>query len=201
LLNLENHKILYITITVILALLIASPALQHFLVYPQTEFFTEMWLLGPNQRAENYPYNITQIQDNQVYLGLSNHLGSVAYYRVDVKLRNQNMLGPDSFQRTPSNLPTLYSFNIVVADQQTVQVPVDFSFTYSQTNDLQINFNQLSINNNPVNINGYSTTWNSTNNEYYEKIVFELYLYNSTTSSFQYHERFVDLRLNMTVPT
>jgi uncharacterized membrane protein len=200
LLNLENHKILYITITVILALLVASPALQHFLVYPQTEFFTEMWLLGPNLKAENYPYNITNNLDNQVYLGLGNHLGSAAYYRVDVKLRNQNMLGPDSFQRTPSNLPTLYSFNIVVADQQTVQVPVDFSFTYSQTNDLQINFNQLTVNNNPININGYSTTWNSTNNDYYEKLVFELYLYNSTTSSFQYNERFVDLRLNMTVP-
>ncbi len=200
-LNLEKHKILYITITAILALLIASPALQHFLVYPQTEFFTEMWLLGPDQKAENYPYNIIQNQDYQIYLGLSNQLGSAAYYRVDVKLRNQNMLGPDSFQRTPSNLPTLYSYNIVVADKQTVQVPIDFSFTYSQSNDSQVNFNQLTLNNNPININGYSTTWNSTNNDYYEKLVFELYLYNSTTSSFLYHERFVDLRLNMTVPT
>ncbi len=160
-----------------------------------------MWLLGPDQKAENYPYNITQNQDYQVYLGLSNQLGSAAYYRVDVKLRNQNTLGPDSFQRTPSNLPTLYSYNIVVADKQTVQLPVDFSFTYSQSNDSQVNFKQLTLNNNPININGYSTTWNSTNNDYYEKIVFELYLYNSTTSSFQYHERFVDLRLNMTVPT
>ncbi len=197
--NLENHKILYITVTVILALLIASPAMQHFLVYPQTEFFTEMWLLGPNQKAENYPYNITQNQNNEVYLGLSNHLGSAAYYRVDVKLRNQNMSGPDSFQQTPSDLSTLYSFNLIVADQQTVQVPVDFSFTYSESNGT-INFNQLTINNNPIDINGYTTAWNATNSDYFEKIIFELYLYNSTTSSFQYHARFVDLRLNMTVP-
>jgi uncharacterized membrane protein len=196
-LQLENHKILYITITVILALLVASPAMQHFLVYPQTEFFTEMWLLGPNQKAENYPYNIVQNQQNKIYLGLSDHLGSAAYYRVDVKLRNQNMTGPDSFQRTPSSLPTLYSFNIVVADEQTVQVPIDFSFTYHQSNDL-INFNKLTINNNPININEYTTAWNNTNHDYYAKLIFELYLYNSTTSSFQYHERFVDLRLNMT---
>ncbi|MGD6808994.1 MAG: DUF1616 domain-containing protein [Candidatus Bathyarchaeia archaeon] len=198
--QLENHKILYITVTVTLALLIASPALQHFLVYPQSEFFTEMWLLGPNQKAENYPYNIVQNQHYQIYLGLSNHLGSATYYRVDVKLRNQTMLGPDGFQRTPSDLPTLYSFNIIVADQQTVQVPVDFSLTYHQFNDSQINFNQLTINSNTININGYTTSWNNTNHDYYEKLVFELYLYNSTTNSFQYHERFVDLRLNMTAP-
>jgi hypothetical protein len=196
-LNLENHKILYITVTAILALLIASPALQHFLVYPQTEYFTELWLLGPNQKAENYPYNITQNTNNRVFLGLSNHLGASGYYLVEVKFRNQNMSGPDSFQRTPSSLPTLYSFNVVVADKQTVQMPIDFSFGYSLV-DSQINFNRLTINNAQINLNGYSTSWNSTNNDYYGKLVFELWLYNSTLGNFQYHERFVDLRLNMT---
>lgn len=194
--NLENHKILYFTVTAILALLIASPALQHFLVYPQTEFFTELWLLGPNQKAENYPYNITQNVNNRVFLGLSNHLGECSYYQVEVKLRNQNTPGPDSFQRTPSTLPVLYSFNIVVADNQTVQIPVDFSFGYSPDGS-QINFNRLTINDAQININGYSTTLNTTTQEYFEKLVFELYLYNSTLGSFQYHERFVDLRLNM----
>jgi uncharacterized membrane protein len=196
--NLENHKILYIVVTAILALLIASPALQHFLVYPQTEYFTELWLLGPNQKAENYPYNITQNQDYHVFMGISNHLGSSGYYLVQVKFRNQNMSGPDSFQRTPSTLPTLYSFNVVVADKQTVQMPIDFSFGFNLV-DSQINFNRLTINDAQINLNGYSTSWNSTNNDYYGKLVFELWLYNSALGSFQYHERFVDLRLNMTV--
>jgi uncharacterized membrane protein len=195
-LNLENHKVLYFTVTAILALLVASPALQHFLVYPQTEFFTELWLLGPEQKAENYPYNITQNVNNRVYLGIGNHLGECSYYRVDVKLRNQITPGPDSFNRTPSALPSLYSFNILVADEQIVQVPVDFSFSYREAGS-QINFNTLTVNSAQININGYSTSWNSTNQEYFEKLVFELYLYNSTLGGFQYHERFVDLRLNM----
>ena len=195
--NLENHKIVYVVVTAILALLVASPALQHFLVYPQTEYFSELWLLGPNQQAENYPYNITQNQDYHVFMGISNHLGSCGYYLVQVKFHNQNMSGPDSFQRTPSSLPTLYSFNVVVADKQTVQMPIDFSFGYNLV-DSQINFNRLTINNAQINLNGYSTTWNSINNDYYGKLVFELWLYNSTLGSFQYHERFVDLRLNMT---
>ncbi len=194
--SLENHKILYFTVTAILAFLIASPALQHFLVYPQTEFFTELWLLGPEQKAENYPYNITQNTNNRVYLGLSNHLGECSYYLVEVKLRNQNTSGPDNFQRTPSALPSLYSFNIVVADNQTVQIPVNFSFDYSSV-DSQINFNRLTINDAPINLNGYSTTYNTTTKEYFGKIVFELYLYNSTLGNFKYHERFVDLRLNI----
>ena len=200
--DLERFKVLFLVVTAISALLVASPALQHFLVYPQTEYFTELWLLGPAQKAENYPYNITQNGNYQVYLGISNHLGSCGYYLVQVKFRNQTMIGPDSFNRTHSNLPTLYSFNVFVADKQTVQMPIDFFFDYNKVdsqNDSQVNFNRLTLNNAQVNLNGYSTSWNSTNNDYYGKLVFELWLYNSTLGSFQYNERFVDLRFNMTV--
>jgi uncharacterized membrane protein len=196
--DLDQFKIIFFTVAAILTLLVASPALQHFLVYPQTEFFTELWLLGPNQRAENYPYNITQHIDNQVYLGLSNHLGYCGYYLVEVKARNQTKPGPDTFAGTASNLPTLYILNVFVADQQTVQVPVDFSFDYSNNGD-RINFQSITLNGEQILLNGYSTAWNSTNNDYYFKLVFELYLYNSTLGNFQYNQRFVDLRLNMTV--
>ncbi len=197
-LNLENHKIFYITITAILALLIASPALQHFFVYPQSEFFTEMWLLGPDKKAENYPYNITQNVNNQVYLGLSNHLKHCGYYLVEVKAHNQTTPGPDTFAGTASNLPTLYSMNLFVADDQTLQVPVNFSFDYSKSGD-NISFKSLTLNGDKISLNGYSTSWNSTNTDFYFKLVFELWLYNSTLGTFQYNQRFIDLRLNMTV--
>ena len=196
--DLERFKVLFLVVTAISALLVASPALQHFLVYPQTEYFTELWLLGPNQKAENYPYNITQNANYQVFLGISNHLGSCGYYLVQVKFRNQAMDGPDTFKRTPSSLPTLYSMNVFVADKQTVQLPVDFSLNYNNDGST-VNFNYLTLNNEQINLKGYSTSWNQTNSDFYGKLIFELYLYNSTIGSFQYHERFVDLRLNMTI--
>jgi uncharacterized membrane protein len=196
--NLQRHKILFFAASAFLALLVASSALQHFLVYPQTEYFTEMWLLGSNQTAENYPYNVTRNVDYHVYLGLSNHLGSISYYQIQVKFRNQTMLGPDNFQHLPSRLPTLYSMNVFVADKQTVQLPINFSFDYTY-DESKVNFNRLILNNVPIGLNGYSTSSNSSGHDFYGKLVFELWFYNSTFGGFQYHERYLDLRLNMTV--
>jgi uncharacterized membrane protein len=194
--NLERFKVLFFVVTAVLALLVASPALHHFIVYPQTQYFTELYLLAPNHTTQNYPYNLTTNQNYHVYLGLSNHLGSCGYYMVEVKFRNQTMLGPDNLQGTPSSLPTLYRMNVVVADKQTVELPVDFAFDYNN-DGYNVNFNKLTINNQQISLNGYLTSWNQTNYSFYGKLVFELWLYNSTLGSFEYNHRFVDLRLNM----
>ena len=85
-------------VTAVLALLVASPALQQVLVYPRTEFFTELSLLGPWSMAENYPYNITNGENYSVFLGVANQLGSCAYYQVEVKFRNETQSAPDSFR-------------------------------------------------------------------------------------------------------
>ena len=42
------------------ALFIASPALQRLLVFPQTDFYSELYVLGSGHRADNYPFNITE---------------------------------------------------------------------------------------------------------------------------------------------
>src|SRR3972149_12090554 len=105
--NLQEYKILFLVIVSVSALLVASPALQRLLVYPQTEFFTELWLLGPEQKAENYPFNITRNENYNVFLGVANHLGHCAYYQIQVKFRNQTLSAADSFNRTPSSLQSL----------------------------------------------------------------------------------------------
>ena len=47
----------------------------------------------------------------------------------------------------------------------------------------------------PVNC---TSSWDSDRNGFYYQMFFELWLYNMTSSNFQYHNRFVDLWLNMT---
>jgi hypothetical protein len=113
-LNLIQYK--FLCIVAILTLLVASPALQRVLVYPRTEFFTEISLLGPEHKAENYPYNIMRNQNYTVYLDVANRLGSCSYYQVQLKFRNMTQSEPDSFNRTSSTLPSLYNFPIFVAD-------------------------------------------------------------------------------------
>jgi hypothetical protein len=198
--NLQEYKILFMVIISVSALLVASPALQRLLTYPQTEFFTEFWLLGPEHKSENYPFNISRNENYNVFLGVGNHLGHCAYYVVQVKFRNLTQPAADSFNRTSSSLPSLYNITAVVADKETLEIPLVFSFDYAYNeNLLQVNFNRLMFSNVALNLNGYSTAWNPQVNMFFGNLFFELWIYNDTIGTFQYHERYTDMKFNMTV--
>ena len=223
--DLLQYKALFLVITGVLALLIASPMLQKVLVYPQTEFFTELWLLGPQHTGENYPHNITSKEDYSVFLGVANHLGSCAYYVVEVKFRNATQSGPDSFNHTCSSLEPLYSLNFFVPDKETWEMPLSFSFDYSfdevartiyrnvsvsapdgkvtyqlvaETIPDRVNFSHLRLNDATLSLQGLSSDFNPQTSEFFGNLVFELWIYDSQTNSFVYHERYVDLKFNMT---
>lgn len=210
----------------VLALFVASPVLQKVLVYPQTEFFTELWLLGPEHMSENYPHNVTSGTIYSVFLGVANHLGSCGYYVVEVKFRNQTQSGPDSFNLTHSSLAPIYSLNFVVPDKATWETQVTFSFDYSfdevartlyrnvsvptvdgnVTYQLEAynvtleraNFGHVKLNNDTVSLQGLSSDFDSETSEFFGNLIFELWIYDAPTSSFVYHERYVDLKFNMT---
>jgi hypothetical protein len=224
--NLQEYEVLFIVGISVSALLVASPVLQRLLVYPQAEFFTEMWLLGAHHTAENYPYNITRGEDYSVFLGITNHLGSCAYYVVEVKFRNATQSGPDSFNRTCSSLEPLYSFNFFVPDKETWEMPISFSLDYSfdkvartvyrnvsvsapdgnVTYQLvaeniildRVNFSYMKLNNATLSLQGLSSDFNPHTSEFFGDLVFELWIYDAQTSSFVYHERYVHLKFNMT---
>jgi hypothetical protein len=225
-LDLTQYKVLFVVVTAVLALLVASPALQAVLIYPRTEFFSELSLLGPGHMAENYPYNITRTGNYTIFLGVANQLGSCAYYQVEVKFRNETQSAPDDFNRTSSSLSSLYNVTAFVADKESLEIPLNFSFDYSFQNVtrqvitnitisqpgkndtfeqradnitlLQVNFGSLKLNDVYLNLQGYSSDWNAQKNEFYGNLVFELWMYNGTSDSFQYHERYVELKFNMT---
>jgi uncharacterized membrane protein len=196
----QNYKVLILVVTAVLALLVASPAVQRLLVYPQTEHFTELWLLSSGHMAKGLPYNITRGESYSMFLGISNHLGNCSYYSLQVKFRNLTQSRPDSFNRTASSLPPLYSLNLFVADKETWELPVSFMFDYSyDTASSTVNFNSLTFNGEALNLPGYRSTRNSTTSVVFGNLVFELWIYNDSTESFQYHERYVDLKFNMLV--
>jgi hypothetical protein len=183
---------------------VASPALSRLLVYPRTDFFTELWLLGSNNMAEDYPYNITQGQSYNVSLGIGNQFGYMAYYLVEVKFRNSTQSEPSSFgppsNQTPSSLPSLYNATAFVADQATWELPITFSFGFKYDQALsRVEFTDIVFNNVVLSLTNYVSAWNSTRRDFFGNLFFELWIYNRTTSVFQYHQRFVSLVLNMTV--
>jgi hypothetical protein len=201
--NLHEYRLTFTVVTGIIMLLVASPALSRVLVYPRTEFFTEMWLLGPSHTAEDYPYNVTRGQNYTVYLGLGNQLGYCAYYVVEVKFRNETQSAPASFgtveNRTPSSLPSLFNISAFVADEQNWELQLSFSFDYQVSLDKsQAMFHSLTLNNEVLSLEGLVTTWNATRSVFFGNLVFELWIYNAQATALSYRGRFVDLKFNMT---
>ena len=205
--NLQEYKVLLLVVTAVLALLVASPALERLLIYPQTEFFTAIWLLGPEHMTENFPYNVTAKSNYHIYLGIANHLGSCAYYLIEVKFRNQTQSAADSFNHTHSTLPSLYNVPAFVANNETWELPITFSFDYTYSENIdnaslsKVNVNSLMFNGARIDLEGFSATWDPEKNGFFGYLFFELWIYNDTTNSFQYHQRYTSLTLNMTVPS
>ena len=201
--NIREYAILFWTVIGIITLLVASPALSRLLVYPRTEFFTEMWLLGPQHMAENYPFNITRGQTYSIYLDLANHLGYSAYYVVEVKFRNSTQSAPSSFgpvsNQTPSSLPSLYNVSAFVADEGSWELPLSFSFDFFNTTLLTVQMRSLTLNGADLNLTGCSIAYSPQGDMYAGNLFFELWIYNRTTSVFEYNDRWVGLVLNMTV--
>ena len=202
--SLEDYRLTFMTVTGVLTLLVASPALSRVLVYPRTEFFTELWILDANHRAEDYPFNITRNQNYSIYLGIANRLGYCAYYMVQVKIRNQTQPSPTSFgpieDRVPSSLPSLYNFTVFVADENIWETLLTFSFDYQEFPS-RIQVYTLTLNGSLSHLNNEIIFWNSSRRGYYGFLFFELWLYNLDENKFEYHGRFVGLWLNMTAET
>ena len=89
-------------------------------------------LLGPNQMAQNYPSNIAVGQNYSVYVNVGNHLGSLAYYIIYVKLGNQTDQLPNATLGTPSSLSPLYEYRFSIPDSENWMSLLNFS-VYSAT--------------------------------------------------------------------
>jgi hypothetical protein len=198
--SLYEYRVLFFIVTGILALVVASPALSRLLVLPRTEFFTELWILDSKYMAEDYPFNITRNHNYSVFLGIGNRLGYCAYYLVEVKFRNLTQSAPDSFDCTPSSLPALFNVTAFVADEGVWELPLTFSFDYGYNETvLQVEFQSLTLNDVVSDMRNYTVAWDSGKKGFFGDLFFELWIYNGTTGSFRYHERFVNLRLKMIV--
>ena len=54
----QDYRTVFQVGSLVLVLLAASPALNLMSIPNSGERFSELWLLGPNQMAEDFPFNI-----------------------------------------------------------------------------------------------------------------------------------------------
>jgi uncharacterized membrane protein len=194
--RLQQYKTLILITTVALSLLIASPSIQQALVYPKTDTLTEFYLLGRNHDA-TYPSNSTQTQNNKLYLEITNHEGSAQVYQIDIKFRNQTQSAPNSFNHTNSDLPPLTTLTVAVAENSTEEIPLNISFQYVPSGYLQLEMQNITVNGYGLEVNSTTIAWDKQKLGFYGNLFFELSLYNSTTSSYQYYERYLSLWLQI----
>lgn len=196
--QLDNYRIIFIAVGLIGILLFASPTIALLIKPPPSEqHFSELYILGPNHVLKDIPFNIKAGVTYSVYLGVVNQMGSTNYYTSYVKLGNDTQLLPNSTTTTPSLIPALYEYKSFIKDGATWEDPLTFQV------------NQLSFHNNisqldGITINGIefpvkqTSIWNPDKAGYYYTLFVELWIFNSTLGTSQYHNRFVSLNLNMT---
>jgi uncharacterized membrane protein len=196
---LQQYKTLLLVVTVVLALFVASPAIQQLVAVPQTTYLTELSLFGSYHNA-TYPYNVTVGQNYPLYLNVENRLGSCAYYLIEVKFRNQTQSTPDSFNHTSSDLSSLGKISFIVANNEAMQLPIDISFQYKLdgNNKDQLDMQNIIVNGFSLSVSPTTIAWDPQRIGYYGNLFFELWIFNDTTNAFQYNQRYVSLWLNMT---
>ncbi|MFB3890236.1 MAG: DUF1616 domain-containing protein [Candidatus Bathyarchaeia archaeon] len=197
--SIDNYRYVFAAIGVLGVVVLFIPTVASFVPVPSGETFSELYLLGSERMMSEYPYNVAPDTEYTVYLGTVNHMGRTEYYRALVKFRNTTEPLPNTAEGTPSNIPTVYSYNIILGDGQTWERTLSFSVA-------NVTFAQNESSVGSIGINGVwtevhkSTLPDNTTGEYKYGLLVELWVYDTAKSDFVYHNRFVNLNLNMTRP-
>ena len=195
--KLEGYKLIFVAVGLIGVLLIATPPLIDAIRLPGGEQFSELYLLGPDHMAANYPFNIAVGQNYSVYVGVGNQLGSSAYYVLYVKFSNQTDQMPNATLGTPSSLQPLYEYRFSIQDSMNWESLLNFSVSNASISGNNSQINTLQINGVAFNVDK-PAMWDSNSTTFKYQLLFELWIYNSQSDAISFNDRFVDLQLNLT---
>lgn len=194
--NFETLKFFYVFSCVALCLVIFSPTLLAIVSFPEGEKFSEMWILGPTYMLEGYPFAVSPGTSYHVVLGVGNQMGGLEYYSIRVKLRNESKPMPDHSVGTPSGLPTIYEYRLFLPNNATWEKDVSFSFREVSFEGNVCRVSKILIDDCVVNVDEIAVQDEGDRGFYYE-VFFEMWIYNATSSAFQFHNRYVGFWVNM----
>jgi uncharacterized membrane protein len=163
---------------------------------PNKNQFSELYLLDPQHKTDNFPYNVKEGQIYTLFVCVGNQRTKSAYYQIYVKFCNQTDQLPIEGNKICSPLLPLYECRFILGSQQRADFPIEFKVS----NLIQSN-NQLTVE--FLNINSGVTvskpaTWDSTNPGFHYSLLFELWEFDSMQRSMEYTGQFVNLQLNCT---
>ena len=194
--NLQNLKLFYILSCVLLGLIILSPTFFAAVPFPESEMFSELWLLGSNHMIENGSLNVVLNRPYSVYLGVGNHMAGLEYYKVFVKFRSQSQAFNETGTVLLSSLKPIFEYRLFLKNNETWEKDFMFSFENVSFEGNVSRVSMISINGNDVNLDNILVR-DELDGGFYCQMFFELWIFNSTISDFQYHNRSVWFWLNL----
>lgn len=194
--DLKDYRNLFVACSLVLSFFAITPTLNIFVPFYVEESFSELSILGPTHMAKDYPFNIRVNTENSLFVTVGNHMGGSTYYMVYVKLRNQTQSFPNNGM--PSSLAPLYEFRVFLLDDKKWEGVLRFKFLEVLRRADTVQVRKMLINNVIFEMDS-SSKWDSKYSGFYFQLFFELWLYDMTSRSFRYHDRFVGVWLNMTL--
>jgi uncharacterized membrane protein len=195
--TLSEYKRLFAAVGLIGVIACCIPGIVALVRLPGGEKFSELYILGPGHMAEDYPFNVRASVDYRVYLGVGNHMGESAQYTVYLKLRNASESLPNVTSSMPSTLPVLLEYRVFLSNGETWENALNFSFS-----DIVVDGNvswvgKLRLGDTVLDVNK-TAVWDNEHNGFYYQVFMELWIFNAASREFDFHDRFVDLWLNVT---
>lgn len=193
----NNCKIIFIMLSLICILVLASPILLPFIPKRSRESFSEIYLLGSNQMAENYPSKVKPGEVYSIFLGVGNHMGASAYYAIHLKIKDKSEDPPDPRNNLPSPIPMICDYHVFLSDGEVWEKPLNFSLNFNFSDSSHCILKEIIVNGERYTVNKL-ILWDSEKNGFFINMFFEMWIYSSRTKSFSFHNRFVGIWLNMT---
>ena len=95
------------------------------------EPFSELAVLGPNQKIGDYPKSLKAGENFTLYLYVGNHEGNVQYYRVYAKLGDRSSTINENVSL---NAPSIAQYETVLTSNQTWVKPITLHIDKPGTN-------------------------------------------------------------------
>lgn len=194
--NLENARLVYVVSCVLLGFVILLPTLFAVFPLPEDESFSELWLLNSNHMIGSGAMNVLLNKPYTVYLGVGNQMGDLEYYTVYVKLLDSSEGLVETGSMLPSSSEPIFEYNLFLMNNEIWEKPFVFSFENVSFEGDVARVSLLSINDNDVSVDT-TIVQDASDGGFYCKMLFELWIYNSTISTLQYHNRFVHFWINL----
>ena len=154
---------------------------------PEEHFFAS-WILGSQSLAANYypndNPNIGVREEVRWALGVYNHMGSLQYVVLRVKLLNSTMTSPNDALGQPSLAPAILEFSRVLVNNETWSIPFVWEILNSTLKGGHVTITRVSINQTSL-----TGQFASAVSGYNFRFVFELWYYDTATNDLAFSWR------------